>query len=245
MKREFKIGTALESNTEYVATEAEYHVYARDTVQVCDDRYVALRANDEKAFNVFIFIKGKRNITLDFGGATIVMHGKIQPFLIDLSENITIKNCNININTVSTTVDWEPGSDTYGLNKNRLLKHYSYSGRSLPKLAQEIRNDGVKNTFGWVITTLVEDGKRITTNSRAVTQQGICQINENNFVFVSFMWGSYVQLADYMIGLGCKTGFALDGGGSVQLVYKPSNGSTQRIITVFHRALPDIIYFHQ
>lgn len=95
MKKEFKIGSSLESNTEYVATEREYHVYAGDTTEVCDDRYVALRARDTKEFNVFLFIKGKKNITLDFGGATLVMHGKIQPFLIDSCENITIKNCTV------------------------------------------------------------------------------------------------------------------------------------------------------
>ena len=95
MKKRFEFGTILENNTEYFATEQEYHVYTKDTVTVCDDRYVALRAGDTKTFDVFMLIKGKKNITLDFGGATIVMHGKIQPFLIDLSENITIKNCNI------------------------------------------------------------------------------------------------------------------------------------------------------
>ena len=95
MKKEFKLGIPLESNTEYFATETEYHVYAKDTTEVCDDRYVALRAHDTKAFNVFALIRNQKNITLDFRGATLVMHGKIQPFLIDSSENITIKNCNV------------------------------------------------------------------------------------------------------------------------------------------------------
>ena len=95
MKKAFEIGAMLQSNTEYVATEREYHVYAQDTVRVSDDRYVALRANDTKEFDVAVLIKGKQNVTLDFAGATLVMHGKIQPFLVDSSENITIKNCNV------------------------------------------------------------------------------------------------------------------------------------------------------
>lgn len=95
MKKEFKIGISIEDNTNYVASETEYHVYAKDTVEVADDRYVALRALDTKEFNVFMLIKNKKNVTLDFGGATLVMHGKIQPFLIDSCENITIKNCNV------------------------------------------------------------------------------------------------------------------------------------------------------
>lgn len=95
MKKEFKIGILIENDTEYYATESEYHVYEKDTVSVCDDRYVALRAHDTKNFNVFMLIKGKKNVTLDFRGATLVMHGKIQPFLTDSSENVTIKNCNV------------------------------------------------------------------------------------------------------------------------------------------------------
>ena len=80
MKKEFQIGIQLESDTEYVASQAVYHVYAEDTTEVSDNRYVALRANDTKEFHVFIMLKGLKNISIDFGGATLVMHGKIQPF---------------------------------------------------------------------------------------------------------------------------------------------------------------------
>ena len=96
MKKEFQIGLPIESDTEYFATAAEYHVYAKDTVEVCDSRYEAMRGGAvEEPFNVFALIKNKKNVTLDFCGATLVMHGKIQPFLIDGCENITIKNCNV------------------------------------------------------------------------------------------------------------------------------------------------------
>ena len=95
VKKEFRIGQPIESDTEYRAEKAEYHVYARDAVRVCDDRYVALRAEDTRDFDVFTLIKGKKNVTLDFCGATLVMHGKIQPFIIDGSENVVIKNCRV------------------------------------------------------------------------------------------------------------------------------------------------------
>lgn len=95
MKKKFELGMPLESNTEYYATRQEYHVYPEDTVEVADRRYIALRAADTKEFRVFALIKGKKNITLDFCGAKLVMHGKIQPFLIDSSENITLKNCSV------------------------------------------------------------------------------------------------------------------------------------------------------
>ncbi|MBQ9544633.1 MAG: hypothetical protein IJV00_05865 [Clostridia bacterium] len=95
IKKEFIIGQPIESDTEYYAKKSEYHVYARDAVRVCDGRYVALRAHDAKEFDVFTLIKDKKNVTLDFCGATLVMHGKIQPFLIDGSENVTVKNCRV------------------------------------------------------------------------------------------------------------------------------------------------------
>lgn len=95
MKKDFEIGLQFEDNTEYYASKDEYHVYLKDTTVVCDDRYIALRAHDTKEFNVFMFIKNKKNTTLDFCGATLVMHGKIQPFLIDSCENVIIKNCNV------------------------------------------------------------------------------------------------------------------------------------------------------
>lgn len=95
MRKEFKVGVVWESDTEYYATQGEYHVYEEDTLTVSDPRYVALRAHDTPEFRVFALIKNKKNITIDFGGATLVMHGKIQPFLIDSSENITLKNCNV------------------------------------------------------------------------------------------------------------------------------------------------------
>lgn len=95
MKKEFKIGIDFESNTEYFFTESELHVCLSDTTIVSDDRYVALRAHDTKEFNVFALIKDKENITIDFGGATLVMYGRIQPFLIDNCQNVTIKNCSV------------------------------------------------------------------------------------------------------------------------------------------------------
>jgi hypothetical protein len=95
MRQEFEIGISLQSDTEYYATRSEYHVYPKDALRVCDERYRILRTHDVLEFDAFTWIRGKKNVTLDFCGATLVMHGKIQPFLIDSSENITIKNCNV------------------------------------------------------------------------------------------------------------------------------------------------------
>ena len=91
MKKEFEVGAALQSNTEYFATKQIYHIYYKDTVSCSDEKYISLRAEGTPEFNTFVFIKDKNNITIDFNGATLIFHGKIQPFLVDNCENITIK----------------------------------------------------------------------------------------------------------------------------------------------------------
>ena len=78
----------------------------------------------------------------------------------------------------------------------------------------------------------------------------MCQIDKNNFVFISDEYSSprtvfsYSELADYMLSLGCKIGFNLDGGGSVSLVYKGKQ-SNPTIITGSMIEIADIIYFHE
>lgn len=41
---------------------------------------------------VAIYLKNKKNIVIDGNGATIMIHGKMTPFLFDNCENITVKN---------------------------------------------------------------------------------------------------------------------------------------------------------
>ncbi len=42
-----------------------------------------------------IYLKNKKNITIDGNGATIMIHGKMTPFLFDNCENITVKNLSV------------------------------------------------------------------------------------------------------------------------------------------------------
>lgn len=42
-----------------------------------------------------IFIKEKKNITIDGNGATLLVHGKMTPFLFDKCDNITVKNLTV------------------------------------------------------------------------------------------------------------------------------------------------------
>ena len=41
---------------------------------------------------VAMFLKDKKNIVIDGNGATLLVHGKMTPFLFDGCENITLKN---------------------------------------------------------------------------------------------------------------------------------------------------------
>ena len=42
-----------------------------------------------------IFLKGKKNITIDGNGACVLVHGKMTPIILDHCENVTVKNLTI------------------------------------------------------------------------------------------------------------------------------------------------------
>ena len=42
-----------------------------------------------------VYLKGLRDVTLDGAGATLMVHGKMTPFLLDGCENVTVKNLTI------------------------------------------------------------------------------------------------------------------------------------------------------
>ena len=42
-----------------------------------------------------LYLKNKRNVTIDGNGATVMIHGKMTPFLFDACENITVKNLTV------------------------------------------------------------------------------------------------------------------------------------------------------
>ena len=44
---------------------------------------------------VAIFLKDKKNVVIDGNGATVIVHGKMTPFLFDGCENVTVKNLTV------------------------------------------------------------------------------------------------------------------------------------------------------
>lgn len=90
----YKKGVVLRSDTIYRATEARYDFYLEDT-QVAEKREYFSVENLEAPGRVAFLLKDLKNVVLDFGGATLVFHGRIIPFILDNCENVTLKNYKI------------------------------------------------------------------------------------------------------------------------------------------------------
>lgn len=51
--------------------------------------------NPDGSRSVAIYLKDRKNITIDGNGATVLVHGKMTPFLFDRCENITVRNLTV------------------------------------------------------------------------------------------------------------------------------------------------------
>lgn len=104
MEKIFKIGEELESGNYYRADREEYHIHLDDIKRVRCARYLSLHKNyPDDIMDIFVHLKDKKDITIDFCGARLVFYGKIQPFLLDGCENITIKNVSVSYNRAPYT----------------------------------------------------------------------------------------------------------------------------------------------
>ena len=143
----------------------------------------------------------------------------------------------------------------YGINSDGMLTYYSFStadtNAKKKEVYKKIIDDGVLNTFSFS-PRLVKNGNVNSTKTEKNTRQGFCQINKNNFVFITDIYGSvrytgfsYNEMAKYMVSLGCQTGFNLDGGGSANLYIKKKNKTSASAVSSTVRQIADIIYFHE
>lgn len=85
-----KVGMKIVGDTRYRADRKRYDIYPSDAT-TCTDRRCFYEPTD--GIPVAFLLKDVRNVTLDFCGAHIVLHGKIQPFIVDRCENVRIENC--------------------------------------------------------------------------------------------------------------------------------------------------------
>lgn len=87
------VGQEIESYSNYSAKAERIEVFA-DTLSHCGFAAGQAYGAGEGA-KVAFFLQNKENVTLDFNGATLFLHGKIQPFILDDCKKITIKNVKV------------------------------------------------------------------------------------------------------------------------------------------------------
>ena len=90
MKKELNPVGPWEDGVEYVGRQPEYHVRPSDTKPHDIHTYKGLAP-----VATAVLLDGRRDITLDFNGATLELHGKIQAFGLENCENVTIRNVDI------------------------------------------------------------------------------------------------------------------------------------------------------
>lgn len=95
-KKTMMLGSGFENDTYYIADKPYYDLDVSDTVCAKAEIYRSIvKEPAEDRLNTCFYLKDKKNITLDFAGATLYLRGRLQPFILDNCENITIKNCAI------------------------------------------------------------------------------------------------------------------------------------------------------
>ena len=131
MRKFIQIGESIESNTEYYADKQRYDVYLKDTVRIKSNLYTSCRdvgiseGEQDSCMDIAFFMKDKENIVFDFGGATLYLHGIMQPFLLDNCKNITIKNCIIEYDR-SFVSEAEVIESTDAYLKVKMFKNFPY-----------------------------------------------------------------------------------------------------------------------
>ena len=92
-KKYFK-GISFENDTYYKATENRYDIFLNDCTYTDNKVYFSYTFKKENLTTrpVAFLLKGLKNVTLDFGGATLVFHGRITPFVLDHCENVKLVN---------------------------------------------------------------------------------------------------------------------------------------------------------
>ena len=73
----------------------EYHLYPNGAF--CKEYYIS--NNDCGMKPIALPLIGKKNVIVDGGGAELIFHGKMNPIVIDRSENVTVKGLSIDYHT--------------------------------------------------------------------------------------------------------------------------------------------------
>ncbi len=88
----FTKGIKIESNTYYRADALQYDYYLNDSTRSYNSEYRSHTTNAGEYLDIALLLCNLENVVLDFCGATLIFHGRIQPFMLDNCKNVTIKN---------------------------------------------------------------------------------------------------------------------------------------------------------
>lgn len=90
---EIRPGADWRNDMAYAADRQTYDLRGSDTVLVNDVRCHHL--GYDRPLKTAFFLKGLSNVSLDFKGATVLLHGCLQPFVIEDCTNVTIRNVTV------------------------------------------------------------------------------------------------------------------------------------------------------
>ena len=88
-------GIALCSDTYYRFDGDILDVSLSDTQHITDRTYLSLTAFHRGCLDTAFYLHHLKNVVLDFGGATLYLRGRLQPFILDGCENVTIRNVTV------------------------------------------------------------------------------------------------------------------------------------------------------
>lgn len=88
-------GTAMESETVFRLHVSTLHVTLADCTRVFDPEVLSISEFHRGYVDVAFYLKGVKNVILDFGGGTLLLHGRILPFLLQDCENVEIRNVTV------------------------------------------------------------------------------------------------------------------------------------------------------
>jgi len=107
------VDTVFESDTLYLSDRARYDIWPSEQFEEIHWWWTILNSGNIPLRAVFV-LRNLKNVTIDLGGAKIVLHGRIMPFAVCDCENITFRNFSIDYDrpfyTEGRILESEPGS---------------------------------------------------------------------------------------------------------------------------------------
>ena len=90
MRQKLLIPNDWQDDTDYVGEQQVYHVRLDDCM-LYDMKF----RKDGGVVKTAVLLNDRKNVTLDFNGATLMLHGKMQPFVMVRCDGVTIRNVTI------------------------------------------------------------------------------------------------------------------------------------------------------